>query len=249
MSSQRAQDALRGAIAREAARIMYEEEVKQYFTAKRMAARRLLGRQGGRRMRYRPSDLPSNGEIRQELLCLAELREGEGRLRRLFAMRIVALEAMEALAPFTPRLIGSVVSGHVRRGSDIDVHVFPEDPDGLLQHLRQLGWTYETQRVSVRKGGEIRDYLHVYVVDLFPVELSVYEPLELRVRTRSSTDGKPIVRLSPGALRSLIAREHPDEWAAYRRDGEIPGLEDLELLDQPDSLAGHEPPCEADETA
>ena len=61
---------LRGAIAVEAARLMYEEGVKQYFTAKRLAAKRLLGRVGGRRLRYRPMDLPSNGEIRDALLSL-----------------------------------------------------------------------------------------------------------------------------------------------------------------------------------
>jgi hypothetical protein len=55
---------LRGAIAGEAARLMYEEGVKQYFTAKRLAAKRLFGRVGGRRMRYRPQDLPSNGSVR-----------------------------------------------------------------------------------------------------------------------------------------------------------------------------------------
>ena len=88
---------LRVAIATEAARLMYEEGVKQYFTAKRMAARRLLGRVAGRRLRYRPADLPSNGEIRDALLALAALAEGSGRTRRLFAMRIVALEAMRAI--------------------------------------------------------------------------------------------------------------------------------------------------------
>src|SRR5947209_16146 len=98
---------LRGAVAAEAARLMYEEGVKQYFTAKRLAAKRLLGRVGGRRLRYRPSDLPSNGEIRDALLAIAELAEGSKRRRRLFAMRVIALEAMRDLAPFEPRLIGS----------------------------------------------------------------------------------------------------------------------------------------------
>jgi len=40
-----------------------------------------------------------------------------------FAMRVIALEAMQALERFSPRLIGSVATGHVRRGSDIDLHV------------------------------------------------------------------------------------------------------------------------------
>jgi predicted nucleotidyltransferase len=63
-------------------------------------------------------------------------------------MRIVALEAMEALARFTPRLIGSVATGHVRSGSDVDLHVFAWDAVDVEAHVRALGWVHETQRVS-----------------------------------------------------------------------------------------------------
>ena len=87
---------LRARVAAEAARLMYQEGVKQYFTAKRMAARRLLGKVAGRQTRFRPADLPSNGEIRDALLSLSELAEGSRRTRRLFAMRVVALESLKA---------------------------------------------------------------------------------------------------------------------------------------------------------
>lgn len=226
----RTESKLRAALTLEAARIMYDEGEKQYFTAKRLAARRLLGKAGGQKLRYRPHDLPSNGEIRDALLVLAELREGEQRLRCLFAMRVVALETLEALAPFQPRLIGSVSTGHVRRGSDIDIHVFTEEVEPLLQHLRGLRWSFECQPVSIRKGGQIRDFLHIQVEDLFPVELTVYAPGELRQRPRSSTDGKPIHRLKATALAALIAREHPTEWADYRKTGAFPEMEELVAL-------------------
>jgi predicted nucleotidyltransferase len=218
---------LRLSIAREAARLMYEEDVKQYFTAKRMASRRVCGRVGGKQIRYRPADLPSNGEIREQLLELAELAEGPRRGRRLFAMRITALEAMEALDPFNPRLIGSVSTGHVRRGSDIDLHVFTDDEDALFAHLRRLRWTFETERVSILKFGKIRDYLHVHVADLFSIELTVYERRELRFRPRSSTDGKPIDRLNRKRLMDLLASEHPEPWARYLQDGTVENLDDV----------------------
>jgi hypothetical protein len=217
---------------------MYEEGVKQYFTAKRLAARRLFGRVGGRRLRDRPSDLPSNGEIRDALLALAELAEGERRARRLFAMRVVALEAMRALAPFDPRLIGSVSTGHVRRGSDVDVHVFTDAPDELLAHLRALGWAFETERVSILKAGEVREYLHVHVADVFAIELTVYAWCERRFRPRSSTDGRPIVRVKPTALEHLLQSEHPEAWADYVRDGTIAGLDEATDGDAGDAPAG-----------
>ncbi len=215
---------LRGAVAAEAARLMYEEGVKQYFTAKRLASKRIFGRVGGRRMRFRPADLPSNGEIRDALLQIAELAEGDGRTRRLFAMRVVALEAMCALEGFEPRLIGSVSTGHIRKGSDVDLHVFTDDPDVLLAHVKDLGWRFETERVTILKFGEIREYLHVHVKERYDVELTVYERRELRFRPRSSTDGKPIVRVKPAALEALLAAEHTEAWRRYLADGVIEGL-------------------------
>lgn len=217
---------LRGAIAAEAARLMYEEGVKQYFTAKRLASKRILGRVEARRVRFRPADLPSNGEIRDALLALAELAEGPGRTRRLFAMRVVALNAMRDLDDFEPRLIGSVSTGHIRRGSDIDLHVFTDDEDTLLTHVRNLGWVHETERVSILKFGEVREYTHVHVKLDYEVELTVYARRELRFRPRSSTDGKPIVRMKPAALEALLAAEHTDAWRRWLADGVIEGLGD-----------------------
>ncbi len=216
---------LRMVIAAEAARLMYEEEVKQYFTAKRLAAKRILGRTAAGRLRFRPAELPSNGEIRDALLALAELAEGSRRTRRLFAMRIVALEAMRALSPFEPRLIGSVSTGHIRKGSDVDISVFTDDDGALSAHLRALRWAYEREPVSIQKGGEIREYLHYHVADVFPVELTVYPVRELRFRPRSSTDGKPIVRVRASALETILARDHAEAWTAYLKDGTVDGLD------------------------
>lgn len=219
---------LREAIAQLAAQIMYGEDVKQYFTAKRLAAKRLLGAQGARALRHRPTDLPSNGEIKAALLELVEDIEGDDRTRRLFAMRVVALEAMGALAPFLPRLIGSVATGHVRSGSDVDLHVFTEDHREVTAHLRGLGWVHEVQHVSIVKHGTPQEFVHVLVPDVFPLELTVYAPRELGQRPRSSTDGKPIERLSVAGLRARIGRDHPELWARYLETGALPPLEDDE---------------------
>ncbi len=223
------QGGLREAIAQLAAQIMYGEEVKQYFTAKRLAAKRLLGQQGARGLRYRPTDLPSNGEIKAALLELVEDIEGDDRTRRLFAMRVVALEAMEALPRFLPRLIGSVATGHVRCGSDVDLHVFAEDHREVTAHVRGLGWVHEVQHVSIVKHGKPQEFVHVLVPDVFPIELTVYAPRELGHRPRSSTDGKPIERVSPPALRARIAHEHPELWARYLETGALPDLDEDEL--------------------
>ncbi len=245
MSHERA-GGLRATIAREAARLMYEEEVKEYFTAKRMAAKRLLGRVEGRRLHHRPQDLPSNGEIRDALLALARATEGKGRTLKLFAMRVVALETMAKLREFEPRLIGSVSTGHIRRGSDIDISLFSDDEERIELRLLELGWSFETERVSIHKFGEIREYLHHQIDERFRVELTVYPKRELRFRPRSSTDGLPIVRITEHALETLLEREHAIAFQRYRDTGEIAGLSGTPVLDDGDDEGEPFVPCIAE---
>jgi hypothetical protein len=205
-------------VAREAAAVMYQEGVDQYLEAKRIAARRILGKDAGR---FRPASLPSNGEIREQLLALVRLAEGPRQERRLFAMRVEALVRMRALDAWHPRLLGSVWSGHVRRGSDIDLHVFG-DLDALVRDVGRLGWRATHEEVPIRVSGAIRLYHHLHVTDgPFPVELSVYAPSERREVTRSSVDGKPIDRVSAARLAARLRADSPDEFAAWERDGTV----------------------------
>jgi hypothetical protein len=191
-------------IAREAARLMYEEQVGQYFTAKRIAAKRLFGTGGARRLCFRPDDLPSNGEIQAALLTLAEHTEGPARLERLARMRTVALAAMRLMVTFEPRLIGSVATGHVHRESDIDIQLFVDDRDAPESFLRARRLPYERDEVLIRRQARWCEYLHLRLDAEFPVELTVYPRSDLRVRARSSTDGKPIVRLKIADVEALL---------------------------------------------
>src|SRR5438270_274594 len=113
---------LRQAIALEAARLMYERTESEYFTAKRKAAKRLC------RQSVKPEDLPSNAEIREQIQLFARPHEGSRRTENLREMRLEALRMMRLLRAFKPRLIGSVMTGHVGKGSDIDIHVFTDSP-------------------------------------------------------------------------------------------------------------------------
>lgn len=193
---------LRKTLARDAASIMYYEGVKQYFDAKRIANKRLFGRGGLKSGQCRPKDLPSNGEISDELAKLVELLEDD-KDQRLLALRETAIEVMRALHEFSPRLIGSVSTGNIRRGSDIDLHVFTDNIELLELNLQHLQWTYEKAQSIIKKGSRYIEYTHVYLDMDFPVELSVYPVIELKVVSRSSTDGKPIKRLKLADVEAL----------------------------------------------
>lgn len=185
---------IRQTLAKEAARLMYQEGVSQYFDAKKMAAKRMFGHAGKKGMQYRPKDLPSNGEISIEMAKLVELLEDDTE-QRLAAMRATALVIMKDLSQFHPRLIGSVSTGRIRKDSDIDLHIFTDSVEELEKHLYYLQWQFDKKQIVIRQGNKFVEYTHIYVEADFPVELSVYPLLELRVTGRSSTDSKPINRL------------------------------------------------------
>src|SRR5947209_14536970 len=120
---------LRQAIALEAARLMYERVESEYFTAKRKAAKRLC------RGSVKPEDLPSNAEIREQIQVFARIHEGDRRTEHLRDMRLEALRLMRLLRAYRPRLIGSVMTGHVRKGSDIDIHVFTDSANLVAEQI------------------------------------------------------------------------------------------------------------------
>src|SRR5499427_6082566 len=163
-----ANDKLRRQIALDAARLMYDRVESEYYTAKRKAAKQLC------RRGVKPEDLPSNAEIREQIQVFARIHEGDRRTENLRDMRLEALRLMRLLRPFRPRLIGSVMTGHVRKGSDIDLHVFSDSPHLITDLLEQEGLQYDLERKQVVKHGEARVFTHVHVYARFNFELTVY---------------------------------------------------------------------------
>src|SRR3954463_5462407 len=181
---------LRQAIALGAARLMYERTETEYFTAKRKAAKRLC------RGSLKPEDLPSNAEIRDQIQLFARIHEGDTRTQHLRDMRLEALRLMRILRPFRPRLIGSVMTGHIRKGSDIDLHVFSDAPGLVTDLLEQAGCQYDLERKQVVKHGESRVFTHIHVHDRFDFELTIYAEDKAHYVFKSSITGKGIERAS-----------------------------------------------------
>src|SRR5205085_1372565 len=198
-----ANDRLRQAIAFEAARLMYERVESEYYTAKRKAAKRLC------RQSVKPADLPSNAEIREQIQVFARIHEGEKRTENLRAMRLYALRLMRLLRVFRPRLIGSVMTGHVRKGSDIDIHVFSDSAGLVTDVLENEGFQFDVERKQIVKFEEARVFTHVHVFGRFNFELTVYAEDKAHYVFKSSITGKPIERASVRELEEMLQREYP----------------------------------------
>jgi predicted nucleotidyltransferase len=199
-----ADERIRRQIALLAARLMYERQESEYFTAKRKAARQL-----GVEYRYRPKDLPSNREIRDQIQALANLHEGEQRHRNLRDMRLDALRMMRLLCAFHPKLIGSVLTGHTRKGSDIDIHVFSDHPSAVMTVLEDEQLPFEVERKRIIKHNEERQFTHIHVADRFNFELTLYPTDKRNYAFTSSITGKAIERATIAELEKLILEEHP----------------------------------------
>jgi hypothetical protein len=201
------EDKVRLSIAREAARIIYEEGIKEYRDAKRKAAKSF----GPEKSLSLGSHLPSNAEIHEELSRLIRMNEGDVQPERLLRMRLQALSWLELLAPFRPYLVGSVLTGTVTERSDIDLHLFADSAEELELFLDEREILYEVETVSIRQGSEFRDYHHLYLDDDGTVvECTVYDSSERHQRPKSSITGRPMERADAKKLREMISAEMPE---------------------------------------
>lgn len=222
---------IRRQIALLAARLMYEREEKEYFTAKRKAARQL-----GVDSRYRPKDLPSNAEIRDQVQALAQFYEGDRRRENLLDMRLAALRMLRLLARFRPKLIGSVLTGHTRKGSDIDIHVFSDHPSALTSLLDDERFQYRVEHKRVVKHNEERVFTHIHVAEGYGFELTLYGEDKVNYVFKSSITGGPIERATIPELERLLLEEDPTldlDAAVERLEDHVDRFELYRLLLEP----------------
>jgi hypothetical protein len=180
---------------------MYFEGVKEYLRAKRKAARQL-----------EVTVYPNNSEIREEVDRLAAEHEGPAREGRLLELREAAAGIMEILEDFSPRLVGSVLTGHIKSTSDIDLHVFAEEHEVIGDALIEADFDVEYEVVKTKKGGEFMDFPHYYVtLPSAKVEISVYPPGDLKRPQKSSITHKTMERATLSRLRKLIEESRSGE--------------------------------------
>jgi hypothetical protein len=116
---------------------------------------------------------------------------------------------MRLLSRFRPRLIGSTLTGHVRQGSDIDLHVFSDHIDAVCAVLEAENMQFELERKRVRKHGEERIFTHLHVQDRFQIEVTVYAADLAHYVFKSSVTGKAIERASIAELEEFLRQEYP----------------------------------------
>jgi hypothetical protein len=101
------------------------------------------------------------------------------------------------------------MTGHVRKGSDIDIHVFTDSAALVTDLLQNEGYQFDVERKQIVKHNEARVFTHIHIHDRFSYELTVYPEDKAHYVFRSSITGKAIERASVRELEELLAREYP----------------------------------------
>ena len=192
------QQNMRALIAASAARIMAEDGIEDFATAKRKAARQLGAGD--------TQSLPNNDEIETELRLYQSLYQGEEQRERVRLLRGLALAAMEELAEFKPYLTGPVLKGTAGRYADIDLQVFADSGKDLEIFLLNRNIAYQTSAMRHYSGNQERS-VSVLSMDWegTPVRVAVYWPDDERRSVKTTPSGKPLERAGLDAVRNLVA--------------------------------------------
>lgn len=193
-------DHMRSAVAQEAARLMAEHGIQDYLVAKRKAAERYGVAEG--------SLLPGNAEIEAALVAHQRLFGGTRHESSLQEQRRVALQAMQLLQQFGPRLVGPVLSGSATTFADIHLHVFSDSPEAVYLHLMDRRFEYEVFERRVRLTPERQILLPTVRFDIGDetIEAFVFARDGIRQAPISPVDGKPMRRAGIPEVSGLLAR-------------------------------------------
>lgn len=181
-------DHLRSAVAQEAARLMAEHGIQDYLTAKRKAAERYGVVEG--------AFLPKNTEIEAALASYQRLFGGEQHVGSLQKQRRTALRAMKMLEQFEPRLVGAVLNGTATEYSDIQLHVFSDNPEAVYMQLMDRRYEYEVfeRKLKLTPERQIAVPSARFGIEDEIIEAFVFPKDGIRQAPISPVDGKPMRR-------------------------------------------------------
>ena len=141
---------------------------------------------------------------------------------------------MRILCRFRPRLIGSVMTGHVRKGSDIDLHVFSDRVEPITELLEEEGCSTTSSASRSSSTARARVFTHIHVYDRFNFELTVYAEDKAHYVFKSSITGKAIERaIDPragGVPRPRVSRREPRRRPSTEREEAVDPYQLFRLL-------------------
>lgn len=184
-------------LAAEAARIYVEEALTDYGAAKRRAAERLgLSSRGG---------LPDNARVEAEVIAYQRLFGGAAYAARLQQLRRTAVQAMQLLAAFAPRLTGAVVSGAISSAHRVQLHAFPDKAELVDVFLVDRGFKITESERDYRYGNGRVESIPVvgFMADAVGVDVALFAPGDERQSPIAPASGRAAPRLTFAEAQAL----------------------------------------------
>lgn len=188
---------LRAEIAVAAARMIAEDGV-DYSTAKRKAAKQILGDN-----RMQGSILPDNSQIEEEVRQYNALFFSESQPARLLHLRQLALQMMEELQQFSPYLTGAVLNGTAGPHSDIHLQLFVDSPKDVEIFLLNKEINFEVSETAHFKKHQEPVETVSFMWQQEGIHLALYQQDDLRGSLKKNREGQ-INRANIDAVRSLV---------------------------------------------
>lgn len=185
--SQRDHNQMRQLLAQKTAQILLESGMRDFQAAKQKAALQLGVKD--------TQSLPNNSEIELALSEYQRLFHTESQPEHLEKLRKIAIEAMQFLGCFHPKLVGSVLSGTADMHSTIRLHVFSDTVESIGFYFQDKKIPCELKERRLRfAADQYQNYSsYEFIVDDIQIELLVFLPKQKQIPL-SPIDGKPMKR-------------------------------------------------------
>ena len=134
-------------IAQQAAKILAKSGNRDYLAAKNKAVQNLGI--------VDTNQLPTNIEIEQALVEYQQLFCSNEQPEAVRTLRAAAIKAMKLFSDFSPKLVGSVLTGTSDTHSPIHLHVFADTSEEMTVFLINQKIPYEIGEQKVRYGQDV----------------------------------------------------------------------------------------------
>ena len=190
---------LRQRIAQISARLIVQEGITDYQQAKVKAAARL----GVINNRY----LPSNSEIEEEISLYHRLFQAGTQPLRVQKLRQIALDAMQLLIRFNPRLVGPVLQGTAHQHSHIILHLFTYADEEVAIFLMEKNIPYCLGEIKFRLPQPVIFPSYQFIAGEETIVLIIFGVDDIRWSPPSPIDGKPMRRADIKTVSLLVKQD------------------------------------------
>lgn len=188
--------AQRQEIVCETARIIADEGLLDYQKAKNKAAHRL----GYRGL------LPSNKEIESALITHLNIYHASTIKQRRMVLQTLALDFMQLLDRFNPRLCGDVLSGNVSPFSPIQIHINADPPEQISPFLEKHSIPYIAKEKLVNFGSDKYQEILIYSFRNNEIRIEIWALSDALFKCPPicSIHNKPMPRVTLGKFKKML---------------------------------------------